>query len=112
MKLVSFQVRTPVGSFVRAGALHGKTIVDLNMAYARVLADQKEAQPYRLAKAMAPPTMLELLEGGDSAMGAARQGFDHAGCCRETIPGTGGANNPDQPGNIPTLRPPPESASF
>ena len=44
MKLVSFQVQTPVGNFVRAGALHGRSIVDLNMACARLLADQHEAQ--------------------------------------------------------------------
>src|SRR5207244_7785569 len=64
MKLVSFRVQTPVGSFVRVGALHGHSIVDLNMACTRLLADQGEAQPARLAHAMVPATMLELLEGG------------------------------------------------
>src|SRR2546427_12550275 len=64
MKLVSFRVQTPVGSFVRAGALHGHRVIDLNMACARLLADQHEAQPARLANAMVPATMLELLEGG------------------------------------------------
>lgn len=78
MKLVSFRVRTPVGSFVRVGARHGETIIDLNMAQARWLADQQEAQPYRLANAMVPSTMLELLEGGPSAMEAARRAFDYA----------------------------------
>ncbi len=76
MKLVSFRVQTPVGSFVRAGALHGRTIVDLNMACARLLADQHEAQPARLAHAMVPATMLELLEGGASAMARARLAFE------------------------------------
>jgi 2-keto-4-pentenoate hydratase/2-oxohepta-3-ene-1,7-dioic acid hydratase in catechol pathway len=81
MKLVSFQVQTPVGRFTRVGALageDGQTIVDLNMAQVRWLADQQEAQPYRLADAMVPAAMLELLEGGPSAMTAARQAFDHA----------------------------------
>jgi 2-keto-4-pentenoate hydratase/2-oxohepta-3-ene-1,7-dioic acid hydratase in catechol pathway len=78
MKLVSFRVRTAVGAFVRVGALHGETIIDLNMAQARRLADQQEAQPYRLANAMVPSTMLELLEGGPSAMTAARRAFEHA----------------------------------
>jgi 2-keto-4-pentenoate hydratase/2-oxohepta-3-ene-1,7-dioic acid hydratase in catechol pathway len=77
MKLVSFQVRTPVGTFVRAGALRGETIIDLNMACARFLADRRGTQPYRLANAMVPPSMLDLLEGGVSAMTAAREAFDH-----------------------------------
>ncbi len=81
MKLVSFSIKTSVGTFVRAGALHGETgeaIVDLNMAYTAMLADRNEAQPYRLAKAILPSTMLELLEGGPSAMAAAREAFAYA----------------------------------
>ncbi|MGH7229884.1 MAG: fumarylacetoacetate hydrolase family protein [Nitrospiraceae bacterium] len=78
MKLVSFFIRTPIGNFVRVGALHAQSIIDLNMAYARMLADQQEAQPYRLANAVVPSTMLELLEGGPSAMAAARLAFDYA----------------------------------
>lgn len=78
MKLVSFQVRTPVGAFVRAGALHREAIIDLNMACARLLADRGEAQPHRLARAMVPATMIELLEGGGGAMTRAREGFDYA----------------------------------
>ncbi|MBI4400065.1 MAG: fumarylacetoacetate hydrolase family protein [Nitrospirae bacterium] len=78
MKLVSVRVQTPVGHFVRVGALHGEAIIDLNMAYARMLADQQEAQPHRLANAAVPATMLALLEGGASAMAKARQAFDYA----------------------------------
>jgi 2-keto-4-pentenoate hydratase/2-oxohepta-3-ene-1,7-dioic acid hydratase in catechol pathway len=77
MKLVSFQVSTPLGPVVRVGAIHGSGIVDLNMAYVRLLADAEEAQPYRLAQAQVPPTMLEFLEGGPSTMSAARQALDH-----------------------------------
>ena len=78
MKLVSFRVQTPVGAFIRAGALHGRAIIDLNMACVRLLADQREEEPCRLARAMVPTTMLELLEGGPSAMARARQAFDYA----------------------------------
>jgi 2-keto-4-pentenoate hydratase/2-oxohepta-3-ene-1,7-dioic acid hydratase in catechol pathway len=77
MKLVSFEVPTPVGTFVRLGALHGDMIVDLNMAHAGVLA-ASEAEPYRLALAQVPPTMLEFLEVGKSAMDAARRAFKAA----------------------------------
>jgi 2-keto-4-pentenoate hydratase/2-oxohepta-3-ene-1,7-dioic acid hydratase in catechol pathway len=78
MKLVSFHIDTPVGRFVRVGALHADTIIDLNMAYTRLLADQGEAQPYRLANAAVPQTMLELLEGGPTAMDRARDAFNRA----------------------------------
>lgn len=77
MKLVSFQVRTPVGSFVRAGALYEHGVIDLNMAYARTLVDQHEAQPYRLANAAVPSAMLEFLEGGPSTLARAREAHDY-----------------------------------
>jgi len=78
MKLVSFRVQTSVGTFVRVGTLHGQSLIDLNMAYARLLANQREAQPYRLANVVVPAAMLGLLEGGSSSMAAARQAFDYA----------------------------------
>ncbi|MBS0154483.1 MAG: fumarylacetoacetate hydrolase family protein [Nitrospira sp.] len=77
MKLVSFQVGTPVGTFTRVGAIHGQQIVDVNMAYVRWLADQQETQPQRLADAQVPPTMLEFLEGGASTLAAARRAKDY-----------------------------------
>lgn len=78
MKLVSFQINSPIGVFTRVGAWHDRSIVDLNMAYARLLADRREAQPRRLADAQVPATMLEFLEGGTSTMAAAALAFDHA----------------------------------
>jgi 2-keto-4-pentenoate hydratase/2-oxohepta-3-ene-1,7-dioic acid hydratase in catechol pathway len=78
MKLVSFRITTPLGMFTRVGAIQGQHIIDLNMAYARWLCDQREAQPYRLANAQVPPTMLEFLEGESSTMAAARRAYDYA----------------------------------
>ena len=77
MKLVTFQVETPIGKFARVGALHKKSIVDLNMAYTRMLADKGEPQPYRLAAAGVPASMLELLQGEGSAMSRAREAFHY-----------------------------------
>lgn len=77
MKLVSFLVHTPVGTFSRIGVIHGPSIVDLNMAYARQLSDRDEARPYRLANAQVPARMLEFLEGGASAMSAARAALEY-----------------------------------
>ncbi len=81
MRLVTFAVKTSIGTFQRVGALHGdagSTIVDLNLAHTAMLADRHEAQPYRLSGAMVPPTMLGLLEGGPSAMQAARDALAFA----------------------------------
>ena len=78
MKLVSFQITTSVGTFTRVGAMRGQSVVDVNMAYARWLADQREAQPQRLANAQVPAAMLEFLEGGPSTMAAARLALDNA----------------------------------
>ncbi|BCA53337.1 putative Fumarylacetoacetase [Nitrospira sp. KM1] len=77
MRLVSFLVTTTIGVHTRVGTLYGDSVVDLNMSYARWLADQGEAQPYRLANAQVPATMLEFLEGGHSTMAAARRAFEY-----------------------------------
>lgn len=90
MKLVSFRVTTPVGTFTRAGAMHGQGVVDLNMAYARWLADQREAQPRRLANAQVPSRMLQFLEGGASTLAAARRAMDYVAACGSSITGPSG----------------------
>jgi 2-keto-4-pentenoate hydratase/2-oxohepta-3-ene-1,7-dioic acid hydratase in catechol pathway len=78
MKLVTFQIATQIGKFSRVGAWRDEKIADLNMAQARLLADQREPVPYRWAQVTVPSTMLELLEGGPSAMTAARTALDYA----------------------------------
>jgi 2-keto-4-pentenoate hydratase/2-oxohepta-3-ene-1,7-dioic acid hydratase in catechol pathway len=77
MKLVTFRVATPVGSFSRVGAMVDGHFVDLNMAYARWLTDQGEAQPHRLAEAQVPPSMLRFLEGGASTAASARAALEY-----------------------------------
>ncbi len=90
MKLVSFRVRTPVGTFTRVGAMLQQHVVDLNMAYVRWLADQQEAQPRRLADAQVPPTMLEFLEGGASTIAAARRAKDYVTMLPASVTGPSG----------------------
>ena len=90
MKLISFQVATPVGIFTRVGALHQARIVDLNMAYAACLVDHRETQPRRLADAQVPASMLEFLEGGPSTMAAARRALDYAAQGESTVAGPNG----------------------
>lgn len=90
MKLVTFEIRTPLGPFYRVGALRGPDVVDLNMAYARWLSDHGEAQPRRLADAQVPSSMLPFLEGGVSTMAAARRALDHAANADLSVTGPNG----------------------
>ena len=90
MKLVTFQVETPVGKFARVGALHKNNIIDLNMAYTRMLADKGEAQPHRLAAAGVPSSMLEFLQGEDSAMNRAREALHYVSEQSQPVQGPAG----------------------
>ena len=74
MKLASFQVQTPVGRFPRIGSVQGTSqLIDLSSAYVALQARRGEAQPYRLMEAFVPPDMRRLIEGGASALHAARE---------------------------------------
>src|SRR5207245_7401354 len=112
MKLGSFLGQTPVGSFVRAGSLPCPRTADLNMACARLLADQHEAQPARLASAMVPATMIELLEGGPSAMARARQALEHAVSLGEAARGPAGETIVYRPEQVRLLAPLPNPTSL
>ncbi len=136
MKLVSFRVQTPVGDFVRVGALHGgakvgaggarvpvapsdatgdgppPAVIDLNMACARMLADQHEAQPHRLAHAMVPPTMLELLEGGPTAMDRARRAFEDTIKLGDSVRGPEGETVHYRPEQVRMMAPLPNPPSL
>jgi 2-keto-4-pentenoate hydratase/2-oxohepta-3-ene-1,7-dioic acid hydratase in catechol pathway len=53
-------------------------IVDLHSACALYLRDvEKESAFYRLATALVPPNMLELFQGGDTSLEAARKALDY-----------------------------------
>ncbi len=76
MKLCTFELTTPIGRISRVGAVHGDVVVDINFAVAHRLAHKGEAQPYRVADAIAPSTMLAFIEGGDSALSHAKGAVD------------------------------------
>ncbi|MDE2039411.1 MAG: fumarylacetoacetate hydrolase family protein [Elusimicrobia bacterium] len=76
MKLVTFEVSTPLGPFERLGALLEGGMVDLNFACAARLAAQGKAAPRRLADALLPAEMLAFLDGGSEALEAAREALE------------------------------------
>ncbi len=68
MKLVTFEVATPLGPVERLGALRAGKIVDLNLAAARHYAAQGKPRPQARADFFVPPCLLGLLDGGHEAM--------------------------------------------
>jgi 2-keto-4-pentenoate hydratase/2-oxohepta-3-ene-1,7-dioic acid hydratase in catechol pathway len=72
MKLCTFELATQIGRIRRIGAVRGEKIVDINFAVAHRLAHKGEPQPYRVADAIAPSSMVEFIEGGDSALSHAK----------------------------------------
>ncbi|MBI4060050.1 MAG: fumarylacetoacetate hydrolase family protein [Elusimicrobia bacterium] len=76
MKLVTFEVATPLGPIRRLGALRGGRIVDLNLAAALLYEAAGRARPEARANFFVPPCLLGLLDGGDESMAEARRALD------------------------------------
>lgn len=77
MKLVTFEVQTLLGRFLRLGALlpaSEQFVVDLNAAYAWLLSEDGEGEPeaQRLADVIVPPSMRRFIEMGSRALDAGR----------------------------------------
>ena len=68
MRLVTFEVATPVGRKHRLGAQIAKGIIDLNFACAYQLKKAGQAQPYRLADVFVPAEILSFLQGEKNSM--------------------------------------------
>ena len=77
MRLVTFEVATPVGKFQRIGEMRGDTIVDFTAATALQLRDERQhPQPLQLAGALAPPDMIAFLDLGDAGLETAAGALD------------------------------------
>jgi 2-keto-4-pentenoate hydratase/2-oxohepta-3-ene-1,7-dioic acid hydratase in catechol pathway len=83
VRLVTFEIASPIGRLRRAGAIDGDgTIVDLNLAYRSLLRSEPVAAAERVADALVPPDLLELIRGGARALDAAREALAYAGRAR------------------------------
>jgi acylpyruvate hydrolase len=78
MRLVTYAHR----GMQRVGALDGERIIDVNRAYAAMLAQRGELRASAMAEAVVPAEMVALLESGDRALGAIR---DTLGYVREGL---------------------------
>ena len=73
MRLLTFDVKTPLGIFSRIGAMVDGKTVDLTLGYATYLSEvEKQLKALEMASALVPPDMLSFLDGEDGAMMAAR----------------------------------------
>lgn len=78
MKLVTFCLKTIVGSVERLGVLQGQQIIDLHAAYASYLREVRDIYRWRqLAQAIVPTDMLKFIEGGEMGMEAAHLALDY-----------------------------------
>ena len=75
MKLLTFEISTPVGRFQRLGALlpNPEYILDLNATYTWWLTRESEAFPKRLADVLVPASMRTFIEGGEKSLDEARK---------------------------------------
>lgn len=76
MKLISFQLDTPLGPLARLGVLDGDTeVIDINAATRTRFVEEgiAEAAAGRLADALTPPRIVEFIEVGQRAREAAEQ---------------------------------------
>jgi hypothetical protein len=77
VRLVTFQVPTPVGMLERLGAVDAAgAITDLNAAFGADLEADGESEPARLAAVVLPPDMLRFLEMGGTGLDAAHRAID------------------------------------
>lgn len=80
MKLCTFQK----GLSTRLGVRRDEeSIVDINLAYASLLAEEGEPKASSLADVMIPPSMIPFIEGGKSSLKAARKALDYGTSCPE-----------------------------
>jgi 2-keto-4-pentenoate hydratase/2-oxohepta-3-ene-1,7-dioic acid hydratase in catechol pathway len=78
MRLVTFELKTPVGAMRRTGArAEGDHVVDLELARAAQHAAKGRARHRALAAAEVPSDMLALLEGGEHTLDCAREALEH-----------------------------------
>lgn len=72
MKLITFEVTSPVGPMERIGALINDRIIDLNMGYTRYVNEKRgSSRVYELSSFILPPDMIDFFRAGQEAWEAA-----------------------------------------
>lgn len=74
MKLVNYRV----GENVRAAAIVGDHVIDLNHAYVAMLEANGQARAEKVAEALVPANTIEFIEGGDKSLEEAYKAIKYA----------------------------------
>ncbi|UOE92696.1 fumarylacetoacetate hydrolase family protein [Alkalihalobacillus sp. LMS39] len=82
MKLVNYRV----GESIRAAAIVGNQVIDLNRAYVAMLEAQGQARAEKVAEALVPANTIEFLEGGDKSLEEAYKAIEYAQAEEATNP--------------------------
>lgn len=78
MKLVTYEVNTPLGNLQRIGAMRNEEVIDLINAYTLYLHDIKAScRAKETAQAVIGETMLAFIQGGSLALEAAQTAIDY-----------------------------------
>jgi 2-keto-4-pentenoate hydratase/2-oxohepta-3-ene-1,7-dioic acid hydratase in catechol pathway len=87
MKLVTFEISTPIGMMQHIGAIQQNEIIDLNMGYTTYLADKRGShRAYDLASAVLPPYMIAFFHSGQEGIEAAETTIDYVAKQRSKTP--------------------------
>jgi 2-keto-4-pentenoate hydratase/2-oxohepta-3-ene-1,7-dioic acid hydratase in catechol pathway len=113
MRLVTFSVKTMVGSVQRIGALYGQQIIDLHAVYASYLRQARGIYRWRqLAQAILPADMLKFIEGGEMAMEAAHLALDYLERTGNSSEGQGAERHVYQLSEVKLMAPVPRPVSI
>ena len=113
MRLVTFSIKTMVGSVQRIGALHGQQIIDLHAVYASYLREVRGIYRWRqLAQVILPTDMLKFIEGGEMAMEAAHLALDYLERIGSSAEGHGGERHVYQLSEVKLMAPVPRPVSI
>jgi 2-keto-4-pentenoate hydratase/2-oxohepta-3-ene-1,7-dioic acid hydratase in catechol pathway len=113
MKLVTFSVKTMVGSVERIGVLQGQQIIDLHGVYASYLREVRGTYRWReMAQAILPADMLKFIEGGEMVMEAAQSALDYLERIGRSAEGEGGERHVYQLSEIRLMAPIPRPVSI
>jgi len=73
MKLVSFEVATPLGPMERLGLAINDFFADLNLGARNIFEQEGKSNPQELADALVPPEMIAFLDRGEESLCAAKK---------------------------------------
>lgn len=115
MKLVTFEVSTLLGPFLRLGALSQEKIIDLNMGYTRYLMERMgSGRAYEMAAAVLPPEMVGFFRSGEEGKEAAQLTLEYVarGLSQGTLAGPQGERIAYQMGEVRLKAPVPRPNSI